>query len=232
MTRRQLHALNALVQATASDPSSGMHYAALAQKLGVSKWSAYDMLLTLEKAGLVHRDYELPPGGRAGGRPRVLFRPTSKGLYALGERLNSVSEAAEPGGLHEHIFLHLQDTTPKESKGSAQEWTESESAVGRCAHLIASLLAVAQDSLQRVRLRRDLRRILQSPLPASTKLSTFCGTIVASLGRLRPGEHRFQAIRDLLAKLEIQIAQLHPSERFVLLVFVSTALKRFGPFAS
>jgi DNA-binding MarR family transcriptional regulator len=53
-----------------------VHYVALAKLLGVSKWTAYDMLKELEKGGLLKRDYILNPNEL--GRSVIVFSPTTK----------------------------------------------------------------------------------------------------------------------------------------------------------
>jgi len=52
------------------------HYSTLAQSLRVSKWSAYDMLRTLESNGLVARDYSKR---NSEGRSSIFFWPTKRG---------------------------------------------------------------------------------------------------------------------------------------------------------
>jgi len=66
-----------------------LHYAVLAESLGVSKPTAYDMLRVLEERELVASEYVLPEGGGP-GRSSVVFRPTEKAArvmaQAAGER--------------------------------------------------------------------------------------------------------------------------------------------------
>lgn len=57
-----------------------VHYEALAAKLGVSKWTAYDMLKELEKRDYLNRDYAVNPG--EAGRSQIVYFPTQK-AYAL-----------------------------------------------------------------------------------------------------------------------------------------------------
>jgi len=53
-----------------------IHYSWLAEKLGLSKYTAYDMLCLLEEKGYVESTYET---GKTGpGRASVLFQPTQK----------------------------------------------------------------------------------------------------------------------------------------------------------
>ncbi len=55
-----------------------LHYTAVAQQLGVSKITAYDMLRLLEERGLVQSEYVLRGKGQGAGRSSIVFRPTSQ----------------------------------------------------------------------------------------------------------------------------------------------------------
>lgn len=77
LTRRQLEVLEKLLDLYRwkSEP---IHHTALAQYLGVSHISAYEMLRLLESRGMAkgeHRKVNEPKGP---GRPAVVFRPTLK----------------------------------------------------------------------------------------------------------------------------------------------------------
>ncbi len=53
-----------------------LHYTAVAQRSGVSKITAYDMLRLLEERGLVRSEYVLRGKGQGAGRSSIVFRPT------------------------------------------------------------------------------------------------------------------------------------------------------------
>jgi DNA-binding MarR family transcriptional regulator len=59
-----------------------IHYTQLAEKVGVSKLTAYDMLRLLEERGLVASEYALPRGGGP-GRSSIVFYPTTKAVEAM-----------------------------------------------------------------------------------------------------------------------------------------------------
>ena len=54
-----------------------LHYTLLAERLGVSKITAYDMLRLLEKRGLVRSEYVLPTAGQGPGRSSIMFSPAA-----------------------------------------------------------------------------------------------------------------------------------------------------------
>lgn len=55
-----------------------LHYTTVAEHLGVSKITAYDMLRLLDERGLVECEYVLRGKGRGAGRSSIVFRPTPK----------------------------------------------------------------------------------------------------------------------------------------------------------
>jgi len=73
LTPRQEQFLEALAEICRHQEAA--HYTDVAQRLQVSKWTAYDMMQRLEAAGYVERLYEVDPS--TGGRSRILFRPVA-----------------------------------------------------------------------------------------------------------------------------------------------------------
>lgn len=55
-----------------------VHYTAVAEALGVSKWTAYDILKVLEIDGFLHSTYAVSRGDRVSGRSMVVFQPTER----------------------------------------------------------------------------------------------------------------------------------------------------------
>ena len=53
-----------------------IHYSTLAERVGVSPFTAYDMLQVLKEKGFVTSSYRLEPGGKTVGRSEVVFSPT------------------------------------------------------------------------------------------------------------------------------------------------------------
>jgi len=75
LTRRQQEFIANLIDL--SDEFEGpIHYSKLAERLGVSPFTAYDMLRVLEEKGLVTSEYHLPADKNGPGRAERLFYPT------------------------------------------------------------------------------------------------------------------------------------------------------------
>jgi hypothetical protein len=75
LTRRQEAFIRKLldVYREAQEP---VHYSLLAERLGVSRFTAYDMLRLLEEKGFVSSDYQLSARKSGPGRSEVVFLPT------------------------------------------------------------------------------------------------------------------------------------------------------------
>ena len=56
-------------------PKGPIHYSALAEHLGVSKITAYDMLRHLEEKGYISSHYQLEDEKTGPGRSKVVFSP-------------------------------------------------------------------------------------------------------------------------------------------------------------
>jgi hypothetical protein len=75
LTRRQEEFVTNLVDL--SDEFDGpIHYSMLAERLGVSPFTAYDMLCLLEEKGMVTSEYQLATGKNGPGRAERLFCPS------------------------------------------------------------------------------------------------------------------------------------------------------------
>ncbi|HEX6548868.1 MAG TPA: hypothetical protein VF134_09020 [Candidatus Dormibacteraeota bacterium] len=89
LTPRRRQVLETL-RALAGTPATPVHYSAVAERLGLSTWTAYGMLKELEALGLATRSYATR---QAGGRSRILFLPASQ-LAASGAGTPAALRAA------------------------------------------------------------------------------------------------------------------------------------------
>lgn len=78
-TARQREFLQALVRLW-QEGKAPIHYSRLAERMGVSRFSAYDMLRVLEGQGLAQASYALEHAGAATGRSSVYFSPSEAGM--------------------------------------------------------------------------------------------------------------------------------------------------------
>lgn len=74
LTRRQQEFITNLIDLS-GEVEGPIHYSALAERLGVSPFTAYDMLCLLEEKGLVTSEYQLAADKDGPGRAERLFYP-------------------------------------------------------------------------------------------------------------------------------------------------------------
>ena len=70
-----------------------LHYSAVAERLGVSGMTAYDMLRVLEERGLLVSEYVLPEQGP--GRSTIVFRPSQQAMASLALTAGGEGERGE-----------------------------------------------------------------------------------------------------------------------------------------
>ena len=86
-----------------------VHYSDLARTLGVSRFSAYDMLRLLESKGLVRAEYTRGGHEAGPGRPSVVFVPVARARAFLGRLVPNPLEQHEWVETVEHILGHLEE---------------------------------------------------------------------------------------------------------------------------
>jgi len=77
LTRRQEEFVRNLLDLS-REMQGPFHYTDLAERLGVSRFTAYDMLRLLEERGLVTKSYQRAEGKSGPGRAEVFYTPTDR----------------------------------------------------------------------------------------------------------------------------------------------------------
>ena len=112
LTRRQEEIIHKMLDLY-HELQGPIHYSTLADRLGVSPFTAYDMLRLLEEKGFVSSEYQLASNKTGPGRAMRVFQPTQ-----LAKKLFQ-SLAEETGGTDwEGVKQRILDKT---SKGENQE---------------------------------------------------------------------------------------------------------------
>lgn len=102
ISKRRLEFLRALYAANAMC-GGPVHYSVVGERIGVSKWTAYDMMKELANDGLAIVSYSTMPSGFR-GRSQVLFSITPEGVGLLG---NDEPLPADP---HPHEIAQTTDS--------------------------------------------------------------------------------------------------------------------------
>jgi len=97
LTRRQQQFLSRFLDIY-REVDGSIHYTDLAERLGIGRVTAYEMLRLLEERGLVRSEFHLPEDKRGPGRAIVLFSPTAQAEQLI---QNLAGEVADSEGWEE-----------------------------------------------------------------------------------------------------------------------------------
>ena len=104
LTRRQEEFIAQLIELS-TEVDGPIHYSLLAERLGVSPFTAYDMLCMLEEKGVVTSEYQLASDKTGPGRAERLFYPSESSLRRQEEMASRFgTQALEDGELKQYMI--------------------------------------------------------------------------------------------------------------------------------
>ncbi|MGN7300186.1 Lrp/AsnC family transcriptional regulator [Ferdinandcohnia sp. SAFN-114] len=158
-----------------------VHYETLAQKIGVSKWTAYDMVKELEKLHYLTRDYALNRGET--GRSQVVYLPTEKAYDLFTEtRVKEISleEWEQTKTSVKHFLVRLNCLSRREAiQKILEEISITKVHITFCAYIIGLLLL----HLEGLGKKTDalIKNLVHGSPTSEMKLTMFVGTIVGTI---------------------------------------------------
>lgn len=200
-----------------------VHYESVAQALGVSKWTAYDMLKELEKLGYLRRDYAVNRG--EAGRSLIVFTPTADAerlfartrLSLAGPEDWDAAKAQIMGLLGQLRGMHPGEAIQK----LLQDLPNVESRVTFCAHLLGLLILYVRGLGERT--ARLVERLVGAAPGAEMRLTMFVGvvsgTVIQTLGQSLSVE-----LAAMVGRFLAYVRELDPREQEMLGRFLESAL--------
>jgi hypothetical protein len=237
LTSRQKAFLDKLLQLY-RERSGPVHYSDVAERLGVNRFSAYDMLKVLEEKGFASSSYTLrsatsaatsgPPGP---GRSMVVFAPTSEATMLLGHGGDDPQLGDEWQGVRERVLEKLEQARGTNAREALSDLLarlpEVHAPLTFCTEMIGALLL----NMKRARTRAgDLSpfRILASLKAGGTaRLETLAGL---SLG-ISLNEHDeinrslTERLVDQIGRYQVNLNRLGEESREALTSFLEDALE-------
>lgn len=228
ITRRRLDFLRKIKQLyeTTNLP---VHYTRVAELLGVNKWSAYEMLKTLEKEGFLTSQYEVNQGEKFPGRAMVLFAPTRMAEAVLsGQGL----EEKFPGKEWRQVKQRLLSLCAELKKSNPRELIEQlmaelpgpEHPLIFCAYMI-TLLIVQLQTLS-IMSRGLVKNVVLGAEKAETGLAMFAGAAMGSMLKATTQFPLSSQIVSHLHRFQDNLAKLNQSEQALLMDFLEEALEK------
>jgi len=157
-----------------------VHYSIVAKKLGVNKFSAYDMLKVLEEKGVAASSYVLSDGQTGPGRSQVVFYPTNKAAQFLTQLRDEVRNSGDWQSFKKRILHQLEESlkaNPKEAlRESLSNLPDAKIPLNYCAAMISVLLL----NLEQVRTDSLLPALEALQIKGQIGLATLAGLSIAS----------------------------------------------------
>lgn len=157
-----------------------VHYSVVADKLGVNKFSAYDMLKVLEEKGVAASSYVLSDNQAGPGRSQVVFYPTNKAAQFLTQLREEVRQNSDWQRIKQRILHRLEETRQNNPVDAVREaltnLPDTKSSMNYCAEMISVLLL----NIDRLR-SQQLQLVLETlNAPGQLGLGALAGLSVAS----------------------------------------------------
>lgn len=202
-----------------------VHYESVARALGVSKWTAYDMLKILEQLGYLRRDYAVNRG--EGGRSQIVFSPTPEAESLLAGNLRRSPAPEEADAVRAQVadlLGRLKEMRPAEAiETLLQNLPQVESRVAFCAHLLGLLIVYVRELGGRT--RQLIQRLVASTAPdVEHRLSMFVAVVTGTLIQMLGQNLSVQWV-DLVARFLKYLRDLDPGEQEMLGRFLDNALR-------
>ena len=215
-----------------------VHYSAVAERLGVNRFSAYDMLKVLEKKGFASSSYALrsaapatATGHTGPGRSMVVFAPTSQATVTAA----GGAEDARPGEdwqrVREQVLSKLRqarEASPREALNELlARLPETNAPLAFCTEMIGALLL----NMQRVRARagglNPFRALAALRTANAAELETLAGLSVGVTLSAddEVGRSMSQRLLEQVRHYQTNLSRLSEEAHSALIQFLEEALE-------
>ncbi len=159
-----------------------VHYETIAEVIGVSKWTAYDVMKVLEKDGYLKSTYKKNQNDT--GRSMVLFIPTEEVIKLISDNLTQISKTQKDKEIKEQLanikdeFLHASYSKPS-VKDFLKKMKNIESEVEYCYYFLGVLISYYNQVCKE---DRNLTKLLTAVSDkANVQLCVFVGLVLGMI---------------------------------------------------
>ena len=224
LTPRQQTFLDSLFELY-RDLKGPVHYSVVADKLGVNKFSAYDMLKVLEQKGVAASDYVLNDEQAGPGRSQVVFYPTHAAAQFLTQLREEMRYNADWQRVKERILTRLQtaqESNPGDAmKESLSNLPDTKASLNYCAEMISVLLL----NIQQIGTKNTLPALENLTSSGQLGLAALAGV---SMGTSLSNEHEDVSLSEKLLihtqRFQNQLAELSDESVNKLSAFLNDAM--------
>jgi len=157
-----------------------LHYSIIAERLGVSSSTAYDMLRLLEKKGMITARYATPKVSAGPGRSNILFSPTAKTEELFSSLAGNSQQQDEWEDVKARILAGMEKGQAAGYRDLIKELLtllpETRSSLIWCAEIITALLLSLKESKQELEEQSSINNLLAAPV-SKLRMSILGGLI-------------------------------------------------------
>lgn len=212
----------------------GVHYSEVAARLGVSRWTAYDILSSLVQKGFLRVEREQRPEPSLVGRCRVLFRPVGQGAGEGAGEGAGVPGAADAGAVigdwwEERLHRLQRDIRERGVWAVLHEVVTELTRVSQpavfCAVLTLALLLALRAVVRGVEASSALSSLLSCLMGADAGLSVFAGALAGLLLHHGLPRDLHRRLVESLPVFEQEVSALGQEGKETLRHFTLTAIR-------
>jgi DNA-binding MarR family transcriptional regulator len=230
LTARQRAFLDKLLELY-REHRSPIHYSDLAAKLGVNRFSAYDMLKVLEKKGFVSSSYALAAGHSGPGRSMVVFAPTARASSVLSRSIEPSRLSEDWANIREGVLSRLREAREANYREVLSDLLarlpEATAPLEFCAEMVGALLLNMQRAGARAGGLNPFRALAALRTNGNPDLETLAGLSVGTtlLEEDESGASLTQRLLDQAHRYQANLAKLSSEARSALVQFLEEALE-------
>ncbi|TCS82529.1 Lrp/AsnC family transcriptional regulator [Tepidibacillus fermentans] len=200
-----------------------VHYETLAKVIGVSKWTAYDMMMELEKNGYLIRGYSVNPGEK--GRSQVVFQPSTKATNLFDFKHSDNISQEEWNKIKKNIYEFLNNKHHYSFRTTIEKMLEEISKVQVQISFSAYIIGLFLVYLKNIggEIESLIKRMVHNAPTNEMGVTMFVGTVVGTIIQTMNHEIGIETT-DLVVKFLKTINDLSEDERRMLSHFLNEAL--------
>ena len=207
-----------------------VHYSVVAEKLGVNKFSAYDMLKVLEEKGVAASSYVLSDNQAGPGRSQVVFYPTNKAAQFLTQLRDEVRNSGDWHGVKKRILRQLEEARHSNPADALREalshLPQAKTPLNYCAEMISVQLL----NIERLRTKSLLPALDTLNLKGQVGLATLAGLSLASaLTNEMDDATLTEKLLSHTQRFQKQLTEMSDESIYKLSGFLNDAMLRLHP---
>ncbi|MCE5207189.1 MAG: hypothetical protein LLG42_02645 [Chloroflexi bacterium] len=205
-----------------------LHYVTVAERLGVGRVTAYEMLRLLEEHGLIRAEYRANPEQHGPGRSVVLFYPTQEANRLMNKLAGDPNDLMDWLVVKEQILQQL-----REGKAGGYEELlsnlldripERRSPVIYITELITAVILMLTTIQDTPEIRALLERLQQVGLPQKISLNVMSGIAMLLSVMERANRHYSTILLANFSRYEEALSQLNEESRRLIGEFTREAV--------